>query len=63
MKQSEQINALSDDLRKIIERYRAEFEISCAAFIGVLELIKADLITEMQNPENFGGDDEEESFK
>lgn len=43
MSESEQIDALVSDLNKVIDRYRAEFNLTVAATIGVLECIKLDL--------------------
>lgn len=47
--QAEQINAFSDELGKVVDRFRKEFEISLAAAIGVLELAKLDLVREMHD--------------
>lgn len=49
MTDPEQINALSADLKRVIDRYRAEFDLTLAAAIGTIEIIKLELFTEQQN--------------
>ena len=44
MDQSEQITAFCEDIEKVIDRYRAEFDLTLAACIGSLEIIKTSLI-------------------
>lgn len=43
MNDKEQIDAFADDIDKLVERYRQEFEITYAAVVGVL-FLKAHLI-------------------
>ena len=43
MDQSEQIAALAADVTKVIDRYRAEFDLTLAAAIGTLEVVKLEL--------------------
>lgn len=43
MSQTEQIAALAADLTKVIDRYRAEFDLTVAAAIGTLEVVKLEL--------------------
>jgi len=46
MTQIQQTNAFQNDLTKLIERYRSEFDLSLASAIGVLEIVKLDLYTD-----------------
>lgn len=48
MTQGQQIEAMVVDLTKVIDRYREEFDITFAATIGVLEVIKLDLYQEIR---------------
>ena len=43
MSDSEQIAALAADLQRVIDRYRAEFNLTLAAAIGTLEVVKLEL--------------------
>ena len=43
MNHSEQVNALAADLTRVIDRYRAEFDLTLAAAIGTLEVVKLEL--------------------
>jgi len=43
MSDPEQIEALATDIQKVIDRYRAEFNLTLAAAIGVLEVVKLEL--------------------
>lgn len=43
MDESQQIAAFAADLNRVIERYRAEFNLSLAAAIGTLEVVKLEL--------------------
>jgi hypothetical protein len=43
MSDAEQIAALATDLQKVIDRYRAEFNLTLAAAIGTLEVVKLHL--------------------
>jgi hypothetical protein len=44
MSDKEQIYAFGDDLDKLVERYRSEFDITYASVVGVL-FMKATLMT------------------
>ena len=50
---SDQIDAFSDDLYRLIDRYRSEFDLTVASVLGVLELAKLDIyrfdIAEVEN--------------
>jgi len=43
MTDPEQIAALAVDLNQVIDRYRAEFNLTLAAAIGTLEVVKLEL--------------------
>ena len=43
MTEPEQIFALAADLQRVIDRYRAEFNLTLAAAIGTLEVVKLEL--------------------
>jgi hypothetical protein len=43
MTDPEQIDALAADLQRVIDRYRAEFNLTLAAAIGTLEVVKLEL--------------------
>jgi hypothetical protein len=43
MDHQQQIEAFATDIQKVIDRYRAEFSITMAAAVGVLEIIKMEL--------------------
>jgi hypothetical protein len=43
MSEAEQIAAFAADLQKVVDRYRAEFNLTVAATIGTLEIIKLEL--------------------
>lgn len=43
MNDQEQIAAFAADLQRVIERYRAEFNLTLAAAIGTLEVVKLEL--------------------
>ena len=50
MTDPEQIAALAADLQRVIDRYRAEFNLTLAAAIGTLEVVKLELFrTESQH--------------
>lgn len=49
MTDREQIQAFADDLDRLVERYRDEFEISMAGVIGALEFKQFTLMSEAQN--------------
>ena len=40
---SDQIDAFSDDLNRLIDRYRSEFDLTVPSVLGVLELAKLDI--------------------
>ena len=44
MNPEQQIQALTNDLMAVIQRYRSEFDITLAAYVGALELVKLDTI-------------------
>ena len=46
MTEHEQIDAFSDDIERVIQRYRNEFQISYAAVIGILFIKAHDLAQE-----------------
>jgi len=47
-----QQDALADDLVRLIERYRAEWDLSLASIIGCLEMVKLELFdAEKEGPE------------
>lgn len=46
MTDSEQIAALETDLHRLIDRYRAEFNLTLAAAIGTLEVVKLELFNQ-----------------
>lgn len=48
MDNDQQVMALADDLDKLIERYRVEFELNFASVLGVLEAKKWFLIREAE---------------
>lgn len=46
MTDKEQIAALEADLTRVIDRYRSEFDLTVAATIGTLEVVKLSLFRE-----------------
>lgn len=48
MSNDAQVMALADDLDKLIERYRVEFDLNFASVVGVLEAKKWFLIREAE---------------
>lgn len=44
---TEQTRAFANDLEKLVERYRCEFNLPLFAFVGILEIQKNDLIHEV----------------
>lgn len=46
MSEQEQIQAFGADLRRVIERYQAEFNLTLASAIGTLEVVKLELFME-----------------
>jgi len=40
----EQIDQFNDELRKVIHRFKLEYDLPIEAILGVMEYIKADLI-------------------
>lgn len=48
MSDDQQVMALADDLDKLIERYRVEFDLNFASVLGVLEAKKWFLIREAE---------------
>ena len=55
-----QIGCLQDDLDALLTRYAFEFDLSCAAVIGALEIAKADVLENYYaaRAERLGGEDE-----
>jgi hypothetical protein len=53
MTEQEQVEAFSDDLDKLIYRYRDEFDLTVASMVGVLECAKFEVLL------NSGGDEYE----
>lgn len=49
MSEAEQIAALAADLQRLIDRYRAEFNLTLAAAIGTLEVVKLELFQTERN--------------
>jgi len=43
MTEREQVEAFSDDLEKLIYRYRDEFDLTIASMVGVLECAKFEI--------------------
>jgi len=52
MTDPEQIAALAADLQRVIDRYRAEFNLTLAAAIGTLEVVKLELWKEQTNDQD-----------
>ncbi len=52
MTDPEQIAALAADLQRVIDRYRAEFNLTVAAAIGTLEVVKLELFRTESDHEN-----------
>lgn len=52
MDNDDQVMALADDLDKLIERYRVEFDLNFASVVGVLEAKKWFLIREAEDRKN-----------
>lgn len=50
MSESEQVAALAADLQRVIDRYRAEFNLTLAAAIGTLEVVKLELFQNETKP-------------
>lgn len=46
MTHHEQTQAFADDLERLLDRYRHEFNLTYAQLVGVLEMAKADVIRE-----------------
>lgn len=49
MDSNEQTAAFESDLRKLIARYRSEFEMNLASVIGTLEVVKLNLWKEQMD--------------
>jgi hypothetical protein len=60
MTHQEQVNALVADIQQLLHRYRIEFELSYASVVGVLELVKADIVDEAMFNSIHGDDDDDE---
>jgi hypothetical protein len=46
MSEDDQIEHLEHDLHAVLDRYRREYEINVVSVVGVLELIKAEIVEE-----------------
>jgi len=58
----EQIDQLNDELRKVIHRFKLEYDLPVEAIIGVMDFIKADLVdagVEFEVDFDLDDDDEE----
>lgn len=51
MTDPEQIAAFEADLKRVIDRYRAEFNLTTAAAIGTLEVVKLQLFQDQSDHE------------
>jgi len=49
MTEQEQIKALAADLTRVIDHYRAEFHLTLASAIGVLEVLKLQIFNQQSN--------------
>lgn len=52
MNQPDQINAFAADIHAVIQRHRAEFDLTAAAAIGTLEIAKLQLWKEESDAHN-----------
>lgn len=50
MSNAEQIAAFVTDIKKVIDRYRSEFDLPLASAIGSLEIVKLELWKEHSMP-------------
>lgn len=57
MTQEEQQKAFESDLRKLVNHYAHEFDLTYSSIVGALELEKATLINELLNPELYKDDE------
>ena len=62
MTDPQKVQALNDDLNRLINRYRAEFEMTLASVVGTLEVIKHALIQEAITDPT-GEDDDDDGTK
>lgn len=46
MSSNEQIEHLTNDLEKVIRRYRSEYNLSYASVVGVIEILKLAIVQE-----------------
>ncbi len=51
MDESQQTAAFAADLNRVVERYRAEFNLTVAAAIGTLEVVKLELFHQQKDNE------------
>lgn len=49
MNEKQQIEAMANDLKQVINRYKAEFELTLVSAIGTLEVLKLELFNEQKN--------------
>ena len=43
--EEEQIDQFNDEMRRVIRRFRLEYDLSAEAMIGAIEFIKSDMLT------------------
>jgi len=60
MDDKEQINHFSNDLWKLIDRYRQEYEVSTAGVIGTLQIAIHFILAEHHNSLSENGDPDDE---
>ena len=63
MTHPDQIRAFSSDVRKVIRRYRSEFDLTYEMMIGTLEIIKHGLLDELIVESHNDDDDDNESWR
>lgn len=59
MSDAEQTQAFADDLQRLVQRYKNEFEITAAAAVGVLQFQQYLIMQEMQQRHADGEFDDE----
>jgi hypothetical protein len=52
MTEAEKCGALAKDMRKLIGRYAEEFDMALASAIGVLEVVKVEMVTAVQTDDD-----------
>ena len=59
--EEEQIDQFNDEIRRVIRRFRLEYDLSVEAMIGAIEFIKSDMLTgTVDFVADFPVDDEED---